>query len=246
MAKNVFKNAKLFADGRDIGGLTNAVTLSFSADAKETTDIEAESISRLSGIESSSVEISGFSDASTEDEAHFNRLGGAKVPVTLAPINGAAVGERAFFLEAPQFTYNVTGQVGEVFTFEGSFGGASRLVRGVVEDLSIATAKTASGSSAGNQLGAVTADQTLFAVLQVVESDGDGSQTLDVVIQSDDNAGFTSATTRITFAQVTTTTAAEMKSVAGAITDDYFRANFTIAGTGSPSFKLILAFGIKV
>jgi len=33
--------------------------------------------------------------------------------------------------------------------------------------------------------------------------------------------------------------------VAGAITDDYFRVNFTIAGTGSPSFKFVVLFGVQ-
>ena len=65
-----------------------------------------------------------------------------------------------------------------------------------------------------------------------------------MVVESDDNSGFTSATTRLTATQVTTSTTSESLEVAGAITDDYFRVNFTIAGSGSPSFKFVLLFGV--
>ena len=59
-------------------------------------------------------------------------------------------------------------------------------------------------------------------------------------MQSDDNSGFTSATNRITFTQATGVTS-ELLSVAGAITDDYWRLSYTIVGG---SFTFAVALGI--
>ena len=54
--------------------------------------------------------------------------------------------------------------------------------------------------------------------------------TLDVIVESDDNAGFTTPTTRITFTQVTTTPISYLSSLAGSVTDTYWRMKWTISG----------------
>ena len=82
----------------------------------------------------------------------------------------------------------------------------------------------------------------MYSYLHVMTT-GTGSPTLDVVIQSDDNAGMTSPTTRITHAQKTAI-GAELLSVAGAVMDDYWRVNFTIGGS-SPSFLFAVMLGIN-
>jgi hypothetical protein len=73
---------------------------------------------------------------------------------------------------------------------------------------------------------------------------GGTSPTLDVIVQSDDASGFPSATNRITFTQATGFTAEYATPVAGAITDDWWRVNFTIGGTASPNFTFICVIGI--
>ena len=65
------------------------------------------------------------------------------------------------------------------------------------------------------------------------------SPTLDVIIESDDNGSFSSATTRITHTQATAATS-EFLSVAGAVTDDYWRASWTFGGTGTITFAVII------
>ena len=66
-----------------------------------------------------------------------------------------------------------------------------------------------------------------------------------MTVQSDDNAGFTSATTRITFTQISGgTESAENKKADGASTDDYWRVVWTIAGDGSESFTILVSVGI--
>lgn len=102
-------------------------------------------------------------------------------------------------------------------------------------------ARTATGNGTARQLGAVTADETLFASLHVVGSSGT-TPTLDVLVTSDDASAFTTPTTRLTFAQATGRTA-EHLSTAGAITDDWWRVQWTIGGT-SPSFTFAVIVGI--
>jgi len=55
--------------------------------------------------------------------------------------------------------------------------------------------------------------------------------TLDVIVESDDNSGFTTAVTRGTFAQATAATSEWLTPVAGAITDDWWRIGYTLGGT---------------
>ncbi len=102
--------------------------------------------------------------------------------------------------------------------------------------------KTVTGNETGYQLGAVSSTQRIYAGMHVLAASGT-APTLDAVIQSDDNAGFSSAATQLTFTQATGTTS-EFISAAGPYTDDYWRASLTLGGT-SPSFTIILGFGIE-
>jgi hypothetical protein len=102
--------------------------------------------------------------------------------------------------------------------------------------------KTVSGNSVGIQFPNAIADgQTAYALLQVPVAT---SGTIDVIIESDDNSGFTSAVTRMTFAQVTTSPTYEFLTYTpdGGQTDDYWRVAWTSATT--PSHKIMVTFGI--
>jgi hypothetical protein len=104
------------------------------------------------------------------------------------------------------------------------------------------TARTSSSTGTGRQLGAVTAGKSLYAALHVLSVSGTSTPTITVKVQSDDNGSFTTPTDRITF---TGATAAgyQWGSVAGAITDDYWRISYTITGSG-PSFLFAVTAGI--
>lgn len=100
---------------------------------------------------------------------------------------------------------------------------------------------TATATSTGIQMGAIAAGQTAYALLQVPTAT---SGTYDLIIESDDNSGFTSATTRFTFTQVTTTATYEFLTWQPNTgeTDDYWRASWTQAST--PSHLHFITFGI--
>ena len=88
----------------------------------------------------------------------------------------------------------------------------------------------------------MVAGKSMYAALHVISVSGT-SPTLDVIVQSDDNSGFTTPTNRITFSQ-TGAVGAEWGSVAGAVTDDYWRVSYTIGGSDTPTFAFAVTCGL--
>ncbi|MGH2710617.1 MAG: hypothetical protein ACRDH9_05370, partial [Actinomycetota bacterium] len=82
--------------------------------------------------------------------------------------------------------------------------------------------------------------KTVYAALHVL--DASAGDTLDVIVQTDDGAGFASPTTLITFDQAAAV-GAQFKTAAGNA-DDWYRVNFTIGGAG-PSFKFVAVVGVR-
>lgn len=163
----------------------------------------------------------------------------ANVPVTVSP-DGGDDGDYAEFFLSKTLSYQTLGQVGQImpFTFN-AHGQGTPSIKGTILGVG-SKASTANGTA--RQLGAVSATQRLYAALHVISVSG-VSPTLDVVIASDNASNFPSGTTRITFAQKTAA-GHEWLSVAGAITDDWWRAQWTIGGSSSPTFDVVIVAGI--
>lgn len=90
----------------------------------------------------------------------------------------------------------------------------------------------------GINIAGPSAGESLYAVLHVYAADGTD---LEVVVESDDNDTFSSATERITFSTVSAVSA-QWDSVAGDLSsEDYWRVVVTIA---SGDFSLLCGFGI--
>jgi hypothetical protein len=168
-----------------------------------------------------------------------SRLGSANVPLLVA-ISGGTDGQRCFFFRSHQLTGNL---------FEGSVGDvqpvaiksalvAARLVRGQI-GLPEAVRSAPTGNGTGYQLGALAANQKLYASLHVLSVGAGGS--IDVRVVSDDNPAFSSKTDRIVFTPFTGRTE-EWREVSGAIADDRWRVEWT--RTGGTNFNAVVAFGI--
>lgn len=168
-----------------------------------------------------------------------NNLAVADVPVTVSPESGA-VGETAIFMKAVQARYNVGGKVNEVLPFTVRAVGRGRPAIGG-KIFVAAGNKSSSGTSSVIQLGTPSASQRVYAALHVLSASGT-SPTLDVIVKSDDGSGFASPTNRITCTQATGATS-EFKELAGPISDDYWRVDYTIGGT-NPVFSFVVAVGI--
>jgi hypothetical protein len=129
----------------------------------------------------------------------------------------------------------MAGAKGDVAGFEMSLAYDAAIPRGVV--LATKAARTATGDGTAVALGGPTAAQRLYAGLHVFAYSG--LTNIVVKVQSDDGAGFGSATDRITFATVTGTTS-EWASVAGSFSSEtHLRATWTVTGTGSCTFAVV-------
>ncbi len=94
-----------------------------------------------------------------------------------------------------------------------------------------------SGNGTARQLGAVSATQSVYLALHFIAA----SASITVTLDSDDNSGMSSATTQIT-AAAQSAPGTQFLSSAGAVTDDYWRVDFT---TGGGTFDIIAVVGIQ-
>lgn len=238
MTSFVFKDAKVFFGGLEVTGLTNSIALDYSAEAKDSSVLGNSTRQRLSGVATAQGSLEGFWD-STEDSAFFDTIGATTEEVITILPNGSADGDRVFFMDTLSAMYNQNFDHGEIFGFTLEVQSDGALIQG---NLGMDETITIDGNSASINLGAIAADETVFAALHVIDPVG-GDSTLDVIVVSDDDDTFDSASTaRMTFTQVTTTAVAQLLKVAGAITDPHWRFEWDIEGS-APSYQIVGVIG---
>ena len=241
MAKYVFTDGKVFLNGYDLSSHVNAVNLDVTADEVEVTTLQSGGFKeRLGGLKDSTISIDGFFESgANKPDALLGANVGNELITTIVP--DAGVGNIAYFLKSKLFSYNIFGAVGEVTPFNISKSNSTdAVVRGTIQlDSNI----TASGNSTGSNLGAVSSTESVYAVVHCYALSGTSTPTITFKLQSDDNSSFTSPTDRATFTSLTAI-GSEIKKVSGAITDTYWRLNYTVSGT-SPSFSIHGAIGIE-
>lgn len=234
--------------GYDMTGDLNQVQMPIEFEAQDSTTFGTQAVprvgrSRKAGLETVSSSLNGFVDFDDDavDEQAFGFLSGSAQPLTHTPTG--AEGDVAYFWEARHFSYQAFGQVGAMTPFSLSAqsstasGPAVGAVRGrVLKGVGSVSATGATGTA--YELGEVAAGQHLYAALHVFSV----GTTLTVVLESDDNADFSSATTRATFSGVTAVGGHWAARVAGAITDTFYRFRVT-AVTGT--FSIAGVAGIK-
>ena len=195
---------------------------------------------RITGLSMFNVNASGFQDyvspapGTVFDGSTDMVSTGLSRTFTVAP-EGDTVGNVAYFGTAKTTTLTeVSGAVGDVAAFTLNTTGVSRLVRGYM--LHPVAAETATGSETGIAFTTPTASDTLWAAFHVHAVAGVGSIVMNV--QTDDNDGFSSATTRIASSSFTAV-GAETKSLAGALAGEtHTRVIWTITGFTSVTFSV--------
>lgn len=243
MAAHVLKNVEVRFGGKDISGISNQATLNYSADLQDSTVFADTTRQRKAGLLDVSLALEAFFDDTDEsDKDFFDQISATTEAVLSIVPESSVVGSEAYISEQLQATFNHGGAIGELLPISAEFQGDSPLVKATILQNGIVTA---SGESAGQNLGALAdVNEKMYAILHVTNSGGDTSQTIDVTIVSDDDGSFDSlSTTRITFAQVTTTVDGELLLVVGPITGPHWRAEWVVAGTGSPTFTIFVAIG---
>ena len=246
MAVLSMTDVEILAGPYRLTGRSNTVDLELEAVARDCTNFDSGGWNEfIGGIKSAAVSVDGFYDASpletgalTLDEQLFSELGGAVAPVTIAPTK--ADGSVAYVTGFTRGQLALFGSVGDVAPFQSDMWGQGEVGRGYLIHPANTT-ETAGGTGTGQQVGAASASQSVVIGIHVTAISGT-TPSLDITVESDDNAGFASAATVLNTGAITTTTSS-LTVVSGPVTDDYYRITWTLSGT-SPVARFSVAVGI--
>lgn len=239
MGALAWTNVKPFIAGYDFTSDANNAALSLEAASLDATTFGSNGWTEAApGLMSSSFQLSGFWQSDTEqavDPQAFAALGGSKV-ITVVPDGGEE--DVAYLWQAVGTNYQIGGQVGDLAPFSLQAAGSDGygVVRGSLFKAR-GTVSATGATGAAIELGAVAADEALYVSLHVFSA----GTTLTIVLESDEDGDFNSATTRATFSGITSS-GGYWARTAGAITDTFYRLRVT-AITGS--FIIAGAAGIK-
>lgn len=245
MPTNILTDAKLYVAQFNISGDQNSIKLVSAADLKEDTAFGAAYKTMKGGgaLIRTKLNGSGFVQSGTTgvEDIIQGRLGTDSVPITVAGEGGDA-GESCRFFKGVFAAYDAGAKVGDLhqlnYNAENSgLGTNNPLIRGTIfEDGK--TSRVAAGNSAVFTLGAVAAGQSVFAQLHLLAFVGTNvTFKLRSAVTS-----FATITDRITFTQATGLTSEYGTPAAGAITDTFWRMDWT--GTFT-SFSAVLVAGIQ-
>tara|TARA_R110000787_G_scaffold116528_1_gene226819 strand:- start:724 stop:1800 length:1077 start_codon:yes stop_codon:yes gene_type:complete len=160
------------------------------------------------------------------------------VPLTFATESGAEY-ETAFLINALQVSATpISGTVGDMAGANISGNAVGRLVKGIIGANRLSA--TNSVIPTGSQLGPVAAGQSIYVNLHVTAATVAAGGYLVLYVQSDDNPNFTSYTNRVNF-DYTSEVSSQSLSLAGPITDEYWRATCYIS---NGSFSVAVSLGI--
>ena len=137
--------------------------------------------------------------------------------------------------------YETFGEIGEINPFKAELSGNWPVTHGRLLHPK-GTARTATGVGTAFQVGALLATKRMYCTLHVLSISGTATPTITVRLESDNAVGFPSAVTQTTFTAMTAI-GSQTATVAGALTDDWWRPAWTITGT-NPSFLFVVAVGI--
>lgn len=249
MAVEKFVDAGIFFAGRNHTGQSNQLTLTRTAAMLDTSVFGVSTHVYSPGLDELTASVSGWWTVSATggviDNEFSQHVGSIGYPLTLYPKN-ADLGV-AYMFPAVVGTFNTFGTFGEIAPFNAEFSfaqyatsGVRQQCRGVI-GLQHTARTAATGEGSGIQLGAPTATQYLVFCVHVTATD---SSDLTFVLESDDNAGFTTATSRITSGSLTGGAGGQYfyGQLLGPLTDDYFRVSWT--RTGGTTFTALATFGL--
>jgi len=239
MAGTILTDCKILVGGYNLSGYSNSIGVEYGVEILDDTVFGTNGTrSNKPGLKNLSVTGGGFWDTDL-DLVLYSKIGATRDVLTFAPV-GNVEGERSFFTRAVSGTYApLSGEVGALLPFELSFmNAASALIRGVVM---ASGSKAASGNSTGLELGLLGALQRAYSALHVTAV---AATSIQVIVESDDNSGFTTPTTRLTHTLVTdAAVTADWQELAGAVaTDTWWRSKWTIIGG---PFTIYHSFGIQ-
>jgi hypothetical protein len=244
----VLTDCQLYLGPADLTGHGNKIDIAEEyEDLDKTTFGSGGAKTRVAGIADVMASVDTFweaGDPGMPDDILWAIRGTANTPFTAAP-NAGASGDVCYLSRVFSGAHKPGGDVGKLMTISADLKGNWPAARGKILHPG-GTVRTATGTGTGYQMGAIaTSGRAMYACLHVLSlSAVSGSPTLTVIVESDDNSGFTTPTTRIAFTTATAVTG-EAKRVLGPITDTWWRAKWTVAGGAtSPSFLFAVSAGL--
>jgi hypothetical protein len=233
--------SKAWWQGFDLSGQLREGSLEIGVESLDKTAWGHTMRQSRAGLCTTAFSFAGFQDFTDVDPRLSADLGIDDAIVTL----GSLVNEEGDILYSAKglaTSYSpIQGAVGDLATFALAGEGSGAWFRGKL--LAEKALRDASGESDGLELGVVATTKRMHATLHVFAVSGD-SPTLDVIIESDETTGFSSATTRMTFPQVSAPGAYMLGPIAGpGGSDDCWRAAWTIGGSSDPDFTFAVVFG---
>lgn len=244
LTPQVLFDARIYLETADLTGYSNKVELTGSAADEDYTNFASGGWKqRVGGLNDCSGTVDGFfqaNDVSQPDDMFWANLGSNQVSLTAVPTSGAA-GSLAYLSRVEVVDYKPGAAIGKLLGWSATVKGNWPLVRGTVMHPQ-GTARTATGTGTGFQLGAVGAAQRMYCCLHVLSISGTSTPTITVSLQSSVDNTFASPTTRITFL-ADTALDGQALSLLGPVTDQWWRAAWTISGT-TPSFLFAVSAGI--
>ena len=227
----------------NLSGFANQLALSFSAQEQDITTFGSGGFAqKMVGLGTFALDASGFQDyvAPAPDSltAPAN-LGGLDTFSVSVP--GTTAGDIAYFGQARSTSLTpLDGSVGDPAAFSAQWAGTSKLRRGVM--LHPVAARTSTGNGTTVALAGPTATQALAAAFHVPSVTGTG--TITFVVETDDNSGMTTPTTRITSSAIAAI-GHEVGSVNGAFASEtHVRVRWTISGFTSVTFSVAAGVGV--
>lgn len=240
----IVQHRRLYVAEFDLSGYLNGLNFQTSVEMQDDTVFGDAARSNVPGLETFDLECPGVWDAGAglPDTVLFGHIALADKLFTATPVNGDE-GAVAYFGRCTQGEYSFGGAVGDLNKFNVSLAasGGVGAIRGTVMGTG---SKTSTASGTKRELGAVSATQKLYAGLHVLSVSG-SSPTLDVIVRSDANSSAGGETTRITFAQQTAVGSVWATPVAGAISDTWWDVQWTIGGSSTPTFGIVVVVGIR-
>jgi hypothetical protein len=224
-----------------VSGFANQVELKAEADLNDVTTFASGGFrQRVVGLGSFMLNASGFQDyVGPSPGTVFSPQTLGTLDTFTVSVPGTAVADPAYFGTARETSGSDLGAVGDVNPFSIGWAGTSRLIRGQM--LHPSASRTATGNGTTTTFTPPTATQALHAAFHVHSVTGTG--TITFTVQTDDNSGMTSATTRLTstaFAAV----GGELKSATGALTGEtHIRVVYTISGFTAVTFSVAAGVG---
>ena len=242
MTVTAFTNASVLIGDTDASPFVNKVTSALHVDMLDATVCGTGGFRSFApGMRWGEMKAEGFQDYSATGwfQGISTADGGVSTLMSVAPIAPGATltaGDPMAMMRGPiDMLDEDSGDAGQLVKMAYSESGDSPFVMGVVLHPLQLRSSTASGTVVA--FGGPTASQTLWAGLHVTSGTGG---TLTVRVQTDDNVGFASPTTRITFTATTGPVASgELKFLTpvNISAETHIRADWTISA-GSFTFAV--------